>query len=405
VVVVQDGSRLRYAVPVGLQRRGALERVYADWYAWGSPVERFMATAAEWLRPGAGQRLLERRHPELERRKVFRSAELVVKLARGRKRFGTSEEHWAWCAEQTAAWILRHGFGEGNALHGFVRNLSPGLVATARAKGLAVVADQMIAPMHEERRQLRTQIERFPGWEADSGGRDEDLVEAIEVRTWTAVHHITCASKYVRDALLESGVGAEKITVLPYPVESVAPGRSDVQAAGLRSGRPVVGFVGSVGLRKGVPYLLEVARRLPGVAFELAGPMLIDPNRLSGAGNVKWIGVLPRSEIAAKLAGWDVFFLPSTCEGSAVAVMEAMAAGLPVVTSPNSGSVIDDGVEGFIRDYDAVDELAGVIERLVQAPTLRTEMGQAGKARVQQLTVDRYAEGLCRLFDEVRAKH
>jgi len=425
VVVVQDGTRLHYAVPVGLQRRGALERVYTDWYAKGGVFERVASAVAGRIRRGSGRRLLERHSAELDARRVYRSAGLVVKQARARKRFASPEAHWAWCSETLGEWILSRGFGGGTAVHGFVRNISPGLCNTARSRGLSVVVDQMIAPMHEEHRQWEIQRERFPEWAttppgfaasdaAASGaaaghaaghaaGGVPEAVQRIEEATWSAAHHVTCASEYVRRGLVEAGVGAEKVTVLPYPLDasrfSTAGG---VRVAGPRA--VTAGFVGAVGLRKGVPYLLQVAARLPGVQFELVGPMTVPPGVLGASPNVSVVGTLPRSAIAERMAGWDMFVFPSTCEGSAVAVMEAMASGLPVVTSPNSGAPIRDGVEGFVRAYDDVEGLAGAVERLAGDRALRRDMGQAGREAVARQTIDAYADGLLRIFREIRKR-
>lgn len=157
-------------------------------------------------------------------------------------------------------------------------------------------------------------------------------------------------------------------------------------------------------MRKGVPYLMQVAARLPGVLFELVGPMTVPPGVLGASPNVSVVGTLPRSAIAERMAGWDMFVFPSTCEGSAVAVMEAMASGLPVVTSPNSGAPIRDGVEGFVRAYDDVEGLAGAVERLAGDRALRRDMGQAGREAVARQTIDAYADGLLRIFREIRKR-
>ena len=112
-----------------------------------------------------------------------------------------------------------------------------------------------------------------------------------------------------------------------------------------------VGFVGSVGLRKGAPYFFEVAKRLASerVRFVMVGPILLDKqiiNRYKGP--VEIIGPVPWLDVGRWLERFDIFYFPSTCEGSAGAVNEAMASALPVVTTPNSGSTVRDGVEGYL---------------------------------------------------------
>src|SRR5262249_17757694 len=111
-------------------------------------------------------------------------------------------------------------------------------------------------------------------------------------------------------------------------------------------------------------------------------------------GMVEVVGRVPRSAVRDWLNRFDVFFFPSTCEGSAGAVVEAMGAGLPGVTSPNSGTTVRDGVDGFIADYADVDRYADQIARLAAAPDLRAEMGRAAYGRHAVHQPDRYGDAL-----------
>jgi len=60
-------------------------------------------------------------------------------------------------------------------------------------------------------------------------------------------------------------------------------------------------------------------------------------------------------------------------------VTEAMATGLPIIASPNSGTPVREGVEGFIRDYTDIDGMAACVERLAANPKLRRDMGTASR--------------------------
>ena len=105
---------------------------------------------------------------------------------------------------------------------------------------------------------------------------------------------------------------------------------------------------------------------------------------------------MPRSEISEQYAWADVFLLPSLCEGSATVCYEALAAGLPVVTTPNAGSVVRDGVEGFtvpIRDSEAIVQK---LERLAADRELLAEMSRNALERAREFTVERYGERLVR---------
>ena len=108
--------------------------------------------------------------------------------------------------------------------------------------------------------------------------------------------------------------------------------------------------VGQAGLRKGVGYAYEVARMLGNRAeFRWVGPIMLNEDaRRRVREHVDLPGALPRIEILGQFEWADVFFLPSICEGSATVIYEAMMMGLPVVTTPNAGSIVTDGLNGFI---------------------------------------------------------
>jgi glycosyltransferase involved in cell wall biosynthesis len=397
VAVVQDGARLHYALPLALQRRGLLERVLTSWYTAPASVEAAVAHALAYAAPALAQRVADRYHPELDVRRVHSSRSLILRQRLTRRRFPTLEAYYRHCARLEARWVLRAGWGRANALAGFVRNLDPLLGRAARQAGLRVVADQMIAPAAVERREVALQHSRWPGWEPAS---DIGSFEEFEQQTWATADRLTCASEYVRDGLVAQGVEPGRVRVIPYPVAADAFRFVD------RSGRPgpvTVGFLGQVGLRKGAPYFFEVARRLAGRArFVMVGPVGLLPGVAARhAGAVELVGPVPRSEVPAWLARFDVFLFPSTCEGSASAAAEAMLTGLPVVTTPNSGTVVRDGVDGFVAAYDDLDRLTEGVGRLTGDAALRHAMGHSARDRAAAFDLDTYAARLAELFDEV----
>jgi glycosyltransferase involved in cell wall biosynthesis len=109
------------------------------------------------------------------------------------------------------------------------------------------------------------------------------------------------------------------------------------------------------------------------------------------------------NDIPSAMAGADMLALTSDHEGFPNVLLEAMAARLPVVTTPagDAPSVVEDGVTGFVVPFDAVGELADRLVRLAESPALRCELGEAGYRRV----MPRYSSvGLAaRLFNVYRA--
>lgn len=106
----------------------------------------------------------------------------------------------------------------------------------------------------------------------------------------------------------------------------------------------------------------------------------------------------------------DIFALLSTpvgseVEGFGIVFLEAGAFGLPVVAgrSGGSGAAVDDGVTGYITDD--VDETAGALTRLATDASLRTRLGEAGRARLAQFTLERFRTELSALYDASIAAH
>ena len=401
VVVLQDGARLHYAVPLALQSVGVLARVFTDWFVFRDSVEGMASRWLERLLPQFARKLADRGCNGLSSRCVVRSPLLFLRTRLRRRTWPSPEAFYVWQAVETGRWVRRRGFGVANGLFGFVRNLDPDLPLFARSQGLVTVGDQMCAPSATEGVEWRCQLDRWPDWETPVGGSDFELAERVEQRSWANLNHITCASDYVRDRLVEQGVDPSRVTVLPYPINLAAFPPGPVRAPS----RPVtVGFLGRVGLHKGAPYFAEVARRFPSsqVRFVMVGPNVLSPRGLAQLkGLVELVGSVPRSQVRNWLRRFDIFFFPSTHEGSAGAVMEAMACGLPVVTTPNSGSVVRNGQEGFIRSYDDIDGLAWALDQLISNVALRQCMGEAARERAGEFDLAGYGARLAGLFQRL----
>jgi N,N'-diacetylbacillosaminyl-diphospho-undecaprenol alpha-1,3-N-acetylgalactosaminyltransferase len=169
---------------------------------------------------------------------------------------------------------------------------------------------------------------------------------------------------------------------------------------------------------KGVAEYLDAARRIRGqwgdrVRFWLVGetdpgnPGGLSPDWVAGrAGSaVELLG--HREDIPAILAASDIYCLPSYREGLPMSVLEAMASGLPIVTTNAVGcrETVEEGVNGFqvaVRDPEG---LAAAIERLLREPELRRSFGEASRRRaVSEFSVRRVVSDHLRLYSDLLAK-
>lgn len=188
----------------------------------------------------------------------------------------------------------------------------------------------------------------------------ERALQSLELTDW-----VFCPSSYVKNSFLSRGFPADRILTLPYPVnlENFSPQPViELPKSPLR-----VVCTGGVSLRKGFPYLLEAMRLLKKdrevVLMLTEGIQPAMRRMLEGYRDipVDWAPRLPHTELGARLKSAHVFALLSVEEGLARTGLEAMACGLPVVVTPNTGlsDFVKPGVNGEvvpIRDAVAAAE-------------------------------------------------
>jgi glycosyltransferase involved in cell wall biosynthesis len=156
-------------------------------------------------------------------------------------------------------------------------------------------------------------------------------------------------------------------------------------------------FLGRVTPGKGVGELLEAAAALapqhPQLRLVLAGEGSTEDigwarrraSELGIANRVEWPGWLDGAARDAELARAWLFCLPSHAEGLPMAMLEAMAAGCPVVASRVGGipEALRDGVDGLLVDAHDAPALARTLGRVLMAPALRRRLAQAGRQRIE----------------------
>lgn len=406
MIVAQLGARMHYAVPRILNAEGRLARFYTDICATrGWP--RLLGGLPQSVLPRAVRRLTGR-VPALPPHRVTSFSHLGVAFALRRARAGTptalTDAH-LWAGRQLSLHVVRdlarRGASEAAGVYGFSGECME-LLAEARIRGMRTVVEQIVAPKRILDRLVREEEELFPGWSPVSARDDlSEVYAAREQAEWAEADLVTCGSEFVRDGVIACGGDPARCVVIPYGVE---PRGGDIRRT-RRGGRLKVLTIGGVGLRKGSQYVLEVARRLKGVAeFRLVGGLDVSQAaraRLAEATTL--LGAVPRSEIATHYAWADVFLLPSICEGSATVVYEALMAGLPVVTTPNAGSVVRDGVDGFVTPIRDPAAIEAAILRLAEDRDLYDAMAESAKGRGRQFGLKQYGRALLSAIGDMKA--
>ena len=215
------------------------------------------------------------------------------------------------------------------------------------------------------------------------------------------VDGVIAISQKIADLLVEGGVRREKIRVIHSGIDPEL--FASAWGERKRQGPPVIGTVAVLEERKGHRFLLEAAALLKQEGHRLL-------YRFAGDGSQREylketaIGLGLKEEIAFEgfvseisnfLSAVDVFVLPSLYEGLGVAVLEAMAAGRPVVATRAGGlpELVEDRVTGFLVPPGDSGGLARAIAQLVSREGLAREMGLSARERVQRhFTVGRMAK-------------
>jgi glycosyltransferase involved in cell wall biosynthesis len=122
--------------------------------------------------------------------------------------------------------------------------------------------------------------------------------------------------------------------------------------------------------------------------------------RFSCPSNVEILGPLTRPQVARQLQWADLFCLPSICEGSATATYEALAAGLPVITTPNAGAIVRDGVEGFVIPVRSPEAIAQALRRFLGDRGLLRTMSAAARQRSAFGSLEAYGDRLVEILRE-----
>jgi glycosyltransferase involved in cell wall biosynthesis len=226
-----------------------------------------------------------------------------------------------------------------------------------------------------------------------------------------------CSGDLLRRALA-LGATASRTRVVPYGVD-VQAFSPQTTAAGVRErlGIPpdallVLAF-GRLVEKKGFAYLVDAASRTGGIVVVIAGEgdlrARLETQARQARVDVRLVGALDRTTIAGALATADVVVVPSVVDqagnvdGLPNALLEAMAAGRPVVASRVAGipDVVQDDVNGLLVPPKDAASLAGALRRLVREPEARRRLGeQARRTALERLSWDATA----RAFEEAYAQ-
>ncbi|ODU00622.1 MAG: glycosyltransferase [Planctomycetes bacterium SCN 63-9] len=407
LVACPDSRPPAYQAVIGLDRAGLLERfLTAFYYKEGGRI----AGLARGLAPARFARwegwLNRRRDSEIpsERVRSIWSFDLALRvesrLSPDRASIKRAVVRWRTDRfdRQLAAEVARI---RPSALFVFSDVGSEFTLPACCRLGIPTILSMVHGDVREEREILAVEEsaapEFFPLYLGDGVLDREELswLHDRRLKDIALADRILVPSEHIRDVLIQHGTEPEKVSVIPYAADTrrFRPRHQDRRSEGC-----TFLFTGGITQRKGIKYLLEAWRqvRRPGWKLQLLGglPKQLGPLE-AYLEDVELLGRVPHSEVPDRMANADVFVFPSLFEGSAVVTYEALASGLPCVATPGAGSVVRDGVEGFLVPPRDVAALAERMKRLGLDAELRARMGHAARARAEEYDWPHYHRAIC----------
>jgi glycosyltransferase involved in cell wall biosynthesis len=413
LVACPDARPPAYQAVIGLDRAGLLGRfMTAGYYHRDGRLPTLARRLAPAYMAGLERILLRRHDAEIpaDRVRALPTVDLAVRL----------ESHWAgrrprwkralahWRTERFDAALARAvAEAKPEALVAFSDVASTAALPLCRRLGIPTVLSMVHGDVREERRVLEEEACVSPDFlplYLGSGQLDLDELAWLHerrLRDLELADRIAVPSIHIAQTLARHGIPPARLRVIPYAADCrrFQPRPRPCEGAGC-----TFLFAGGICQRKGIKYLLEAWRaiRRPGWTLRLLGPLPVHSAPLASyLPSVELAGRVAHHQMPEHLAAADVFVFPSLFEGSAVVTYEALACGLPSIVTPSAGSVVRDGVDGFVVPARDVNALAARMEQLGSDRALRGEMGRAARAQALAFDWPRYHASLVSLVQDL----
>lgn len=216
------------------------------------------------------------------------------------------------------------------------------------------------------------------------------------------IDYFIVPSLFVKNVLQELGIIDKKIIYIPFGVDinKFFPVFSKKQ-------KFICLFVGLLSKRKGVHHLLQAWKELElkNAELVLCGRKTKEFQKIfkeyRNIKNIKLKGYLYGDALVQEYQQASVFILPSLIEGSAKATYEAMACGLPLITTPNAGSVARDNCDGFIIPTGNVEILKEKIKYFYDNPSKVKQMGENARQEITKYTWEIYGKKIVELYEKI----
>ena len=363
----QLGAREHYAIPRALFRQGVLEYLLTD--TWVPPGNLLAA-----LSRGLGERF----HPDLTNAPVraWNTDSLGFELAARLKRLSGWPLILArnrWFQRKVASFFSDHQLSTFNSQPTLFSYSYAALepLRFGKSQGWKTILGQ-IDPGRAEEEIVAAEVEReaslAPNWKPapadywESWRKECDHADQIIVN-----------SQWSFDALAQTGIPKEKLSIIPLAFENIVPSILPKEyPKQFTTTRPLrVLFLGQINLRKGIARVLRAARSLQSqpVEFLMVGPIQVNiPEDLRSNQKIQWVGSVARNKVGNYYERADVFILPTLSDGFGLTQLEALAYRLPIIASRQCGEVVIDRVNGLLLEEPTATAIQEALRSCLHDP-------------------------------------
>ncbi len=418
VVVARYIPQHSLRLAAALQKAGLLTDYYTGLYlSWQHPPFSYFRWLPESFRSSIDARLFaraQRQHPELDPKRVkvlrvYANMTMALLLRGGvrqpwelpyfRRQFVRFECEVADEACQKADIIVLY---DTHAYHALVRTKQTSLIR---------VLD--MATVHWKTRDslLRAEAQRWPAYrnQISLPSSDADRFAQLVAEPCLA-DYLLVGSEWVKATCIDNGCDPDRVYVVPYGVDTELFHPTTEQRAESYPFRIL--YVGSNTPVKGFHYLVSLLGRTRDLDIEVWCCGLQEGDRdlfgeIAANGKVKALGYQTQTQVANLMRQADLLVHPSVLDSFSLACLEAMASGLPVLTTPRSGvawgaaPVVRNEENGFVVPHGDVEAMESVVRMLYGAPDMRHRIGHRARETAEQHTWEAYEKGVAQVFSDI----
>jgi glycosyltransferase involved in cell wall biosynthesis len=362
---------------VEIQRHGALAGLLTA--AWPTGWQRRLAVV--FSRSKVGKRFLDRKEVLADVLVYsFVLPELLWILSRSKlSRFRRTRQVLEACAFRTYAWRAFSIIGRLKpSVYHYRSCFGLGSVTRAKQLGALTLCDQSIA----HPRVLSFMVKNHGRLPPKGGFTPETLIERYMELDLDQADHVLVNSDFVKQTCVHAGMKPESVHVIYLGVEEkYLRGVPAFHEKQIYHREKSLLYAGGLQERKGVWQLVDAFGEQNRHKLTLVGPA--EPSlrdhpkilKFQAARNLEFVDYLSRAELAKMMTEHLIFVFPSLCEGSARVVFEAMACGCYIITTPNAGTIVEDGVHGRLIPAGDARALAAAVDWAVDNRRLVAEIG------------------------------